>query len=351
MHKFFIHNAFFRIGSGPIFGVLVYLLIILINNTVEQVNEIFNNQELYVCIVLSYISLESMRVVILLTDKRLKKEPSLQTRVVYQIILTLLVSLTLVGIAISAYYRWVVGFSIGSTELNLFLLIYAAGGMLYNILYLSQVFLFRENKIKIEEERNLRASLESEFTSFRNDVNPDLLYESLESLILTIHRDADLAEEFIDNLAGIYRHSIINRNKELVSYEEELKAAHYLISILSFRFPEQIRLETNIDDARMMVIPGSLVVSIDNVVRNTLISRHAPLILRLYVEDDYLVLNHTINDKLLVHEDSTKSFERLQRAYSFFSEKPFIQVKANKENYIKFPIVRVASGQPVEINA
>jgi hypothetical protein len=101
----------------------------------------------------------------------------------------------------------------------------------------------------------------------------------------------------------------------------------------------------------MHVIPGSLVVSIDNVVRSTLISPHSPLILRLYVEDDYLVLNHTINDKLLFHEDSTRSFERLQRAYAFFSEKPFVQVKANKENYIKFPIVKVASGQPIEINA
>ncbi len=350
MHRYFIHNAFFRVGSAPVFGVLVYLLIILINNTVEQVSEIFNNQELYVCIFLSYISFESIRSVILINEKKLKKELSLQTRVIYQIILTLLVSLTLIGISISAYYRWVVGFSIGASELNLFLLIYAAGGLLYNILLLSQVFLFRENKIKIEEEKNLRASLESEFLSFRNDINPDLLYESLESLILTIHRDADLAEEFIDNLAGIYRYSIINRNKELISYEEELKAANYLHAILNFRFPDQIQLEIHIEDTQMLVIPGSLVVSIDNAVRNTLISPHTPLILRLYVEDDYLVLNHTINDKLLVHEDSTRSFERLQRAYSFFSEKPFVQVKANKENYIKFPIVRVASGQPAEIH-
>lgn len=349
MHRYFIHNAFFRIGAAPIFGILIYLLIILINNTVEQLGEIFNNQELYVCIGLSYISFESMRMVTLLLEKSLKKERSLQTRAAYQIILSLLVSLTLIGISISAYYRWVVGFSIGSTELNLFLLIYAAGGLLYNILFFSQVFLFRENKIKLEEERYLRANLESEFISFRNDVNPALLYESLESLILTIHRDPDQADEFIDNLAGIYRYSIINRNKELISYSEELKAAHYLIAILSFKYPKQIQLETNVEDENMFVIPGSLVVSIDNSVRNTLISEFSPLHLKLYVEDEYLVLNHTINDKLLVHEGSQQSFEQLQRSYSFFSEKPFVQVKANQENYIKFPLVRVATEQPIDI--
>lgn len=284
-------------------------------------------------------------------DKIIKKEPTLQTRAAYQIILSLLVSLTLVGVSISAYYRLVVGFSIGATELNLFLLIYAAGGLVYNILFFSQVFLFRENKIKIDEERNLRANLESEFVSFRNDVNPDLLYESLESLILTIHRNPDFADEFIDNLAGIYRFSILNRNKELIPYHEELTAANYLIAILSFKFPNQVHLDANTSTDNMFIIPGSLVVSIDNIVRSTLISEHSPLDLKLYVEDDYLVLNHKINDKLLMHEDSLQSFERLQRSYSFFSEKPFVQVKANRENYIKFPLVVVATDQPIDMNA
>ncbi len=351
MERYFIHNSFFRIGAAPVFGVMVYLLIILINNTVEQVSEIFNNQELYVCIGLSYIAFESMRLVIWVTNKKVLRERSIQTQVAYQIILTLLVSLTLVGIAISAYFNNVIGFSIGSSELNLFLLIYGAGGLLYNLLFFSQVFLFRENKIKIEEEKILRANLEAEFTSFRNDVNPELLYESLESLILTIHRNVDLADEFIDNLAGIYRYSIVNRNKELISFQEELNAAGYLTTILNYKHPDQISLDVKVDGHDIFIIPGSLVVSIDNIVRNTLLSPHAPLRLNLYVEDEYLVLSHTLNDRLLVHEGSLRSFERLQRSYSFFSEKPFVQVKANRENYIKFPIVRVAAEQPIEQKA
>lgn len=350
MHKFFIHNAFFRVGAPLVFGVLIYLLIILINNTVEQLSAIFDNQELYVCIGLSYIAFESMRLVIWVTQKRATKERSIQNRVIYQIILTLLISLTLVGISISAYFKWVIGFNIGNAELNLFLIIYGAGGLLYNILFFSQVFLFRENKIKLEEERILRANLESEFISFKNDVNPNLLYESLESLILTLHRSADQADEFIDNLAGIYRYSIVNRNKELISFEEELKAVNYLTTILNFKYQNQIRLDMNVDQDDIYLIPGSLIVSIDNTVRNTLIAEYTPLIIKLYLEDDYLVMSHLINDKLLLHDDSIRSFERLQRSYSFFSDKPFVQVKANRENYIKFPLVRVAANHPADLS-
>lgn len=351
MPKFFIHNAFFRIGAAPVFGVLVYLLIILINNTVEQLNEIFNNQELYVCIGLSYITFESMRLVIWGSNKRLSGEENIQTRIAYQVILTLLISLTLVGVSISAYFRWVIGFRIGSSELNLFLIVYGAGGLLYNILFFSQVFLFRENKLKIEEERLLRDSLESEFASFKNDVNPDLLYESLESLIIMVHKDIDRADELIDNMAGIYRYSIVNRNKELISLHEELHAVNYLITILNVKYQNQINLDLQIHEREIAIIPGSLVVSIDHLVRNTIITPEVPLDIRCYMEDDYLVMNHTINERLVIREDTQHAFERLQRSYSFFSEKPFVQVKANRENYIKFPLVRIADEQPIDLNA
>lgn len=350
MPKFFIHNAFFRLGAPPIFGILVYLLIILINNTVEQLSEIFNNQELYVCIALSYIAFESMRLVIGISNKRLSNEQNIQTRLIYQIILTLLVSLTLVGISISAYFRWIIGFSIGSSELNLFLIVYGAGGLLYNILFFSQVFLFKENKMKIDEERALRDNLESEFISFKNEVNPDLLYESLESLIITLHNNVDQADELIDNLAGIYRYSIVNRNKELIPLAEELQAVNYLTTILNTKYQNQIRLDLQIEEDGIHLIPGSLVVSIDHVVRSTLIAPQMPLDIKCYIEDGYLVMNHTLNDRLVTQEDSQHAFEKLQRSYSFFSEKPFVQVKANRENYIKFPLVRVTTEQPIDVN-
>lgn len=351
MPRFFIHNTFFRLSAPAAFGVLIYLLIILINNTVEQLNETFNNQELYVCIALGYIAFESMRLVVWASEKKLSQGQGIQSWVAYQIILTLLVSLTLVGASISAYFRWVIGFSIGQSELNLFLIVYGAGGLLYNVLFFSQVFLFRENKMKIDEEKALRDNLESEFASFKNDVNPLLLYESMESLIIALHKSTDQADELIDNLAGLYRYSILNRNKELVSLEEEVQAVNYLTTILNFKYQGQIAFDLQTSESNIHLIPGSLVVAIDHVVRNTLIAPPVPLVVRCYEEDGYLVMSHVVNDRLVVQEDSLQSFAKLQRSYSFFSEKPFIQVKANRENYIKFPLVRVASGPAIDIKA
>jgi len=340
MNKLFIHNAFFRLLSGVIVGVMVYLLILLVNNTLESIDTIFSNEELYVCIALSYLSLEWMRLVIARFEKNLKHVN--QRLLALQIVTTIASALLIVAIAISAYYKLVVGFSIGQGELQLFLIIYGFVNALYNVLYFSQYYLQLENKERIEQETKLREKIDADFFSFRNDINPDLLYESLENLILTIHHDATLAEEQIDYLAGVYRYTLVNRHKELVTFSEELTSAKNLLALLNYKFGGCLQLKNMVDEVNdFYLIPGSFLVTIDSIIRNTLISKKSPLAILLYQEDDYLVLEHTLNDKLILHRESINSFKRVQRSYSFFTDKTFVQVKAGKQNYIKFPIVTI----------
>jgi sensor histidine kinase YesM len=343
MTRLFIHNPFFRIFSGPIFGVMVYLLILLINNTVEDIDKIYSHEELYVCIALSYISFETIRLTLKILDRNLPDE-DFRKRILVRVFAGILVSLGLISVAISAYFRFVEGFSIGSTELNLFLTVYGFTGLLYTILYFSHYYLLRENKTEIDRENRLREKVEADFSSFRNDINPDLLYESLENLILTVHVDTDRAEEQIDSLAGIYRYSLVNRQQELVTLQDELDAVENLLHLLNHKYSDSIRfINSVLVPAEIHLIPGSLMVTIDSIVRNTLISKKSQLVIQLYAEedDDYIVLQHTLNDRLIQHSASMNSFLQLHRSYLFFSDKPFVQVKAGYENFIKFPLVRV----------
>jgi hypothetical protein len=343
MRRVFVHTALFRICAPPVLGVLTYLLILLFHNSVADINKIFSNQELYVCVGLAYIALEAMRLVIVLLD-RIGKKWETRKRIVIQLTATMLLNLVLVAATISSYYLMALGFSISSTERTNFLILFGVMGMLYNLLYFSHFYLQQENKTWLDEEKKLREKVEADFAMFRSEINPDLLYESLENLILTIHHNTDQAEEQIDYLAGIYRYSLVNRQKELISLDEEMRAADNLLHLLNFHHHGQLNiLADQFSRDNISLIPGSLLISIDSIIRNTLISQKTPLVIRIYLEedDDYLVLQHTINDKLMLHNESRAAFSRLQRSYSFFSDKPFVQVKAGRENYIKFPIIRV----------
>ena len=61
MNKLFIHTPVFRFLSPFFGGTVAYLLILLINNNIGQLQEEFLSQELYVCIALSFIVHEFSR--------------------------------------------------------------------------------------------------------------------------------------------------------------------------------------------------------------------------------------------------------------------------------------------------
>jgi hypothetical protein len=349
MKKLFIHNPIFRITAPPVYGVLVYLLILLVNNNLNELTGIFSNKELYVCIGLSYLSMESLRLSILCLN-RLFKPLSFKQRTFVQSPFSLIISLLVVYAGVFAYFRWVEGFSVSLNELQIFFVIFGFTALLYNVLYFSNDYLFRENTQLVERENRLREKVEADFATFKNEINPDLLYESLEVILQTLYHDVHTSEEQIDLLAGVYRYQLMNRDKELVNVTEELAALNNLKALLNFRYSQQITLTSKLASlGEAYVIPGSLLAAMDTVVRNTLLSPLTPLTLTLYLEEDgYLVLQHKLNDKLIRHEESLQSFARIQRVYSFFSDVPFIQIKAYGENYIKFPIIKIS--EPINVS-
>lgn len=340
MKRLFIHNPYFRLVAPPTYGLLVYLIILLINNNVEQLGNFFSNQEVYVSIVLTLISFESMRLTIVVLEKAL---PAVRNKAASQLLMTTIVSVIIVLLAISQYYKRVIGFDISVRELVLFGIIFTFSALLYNALYNGNLFINKENTFRLEQERKLRESLESEFLSFQQDINPDLLYDSLEELILCLHKNADTSEELIDSLAALYRYQLVHRQQEFVSLAEEMQAVNHLLRLANQKHHDHISLVNQLEHIETIyLMPGALITAVDSIIRNTLISVDSPLVLTLMQEDDdYFVLHHNLNDKLQLHTKSLLAFQHLQRSYSVYSDRPFIQIKAGKENYVKFPLINV----------
>lgn len=343
MKRYFIHNPFFRLLAPLVYGVLTYLLILLINNNVSQVNDFYNSEEVYISIALTYLSFESMRIIVLVLDRFLP--PRYQgIRTPVQFVLTAVISVSLVFAGLTLYFSYVVGFSISSVQLLIFFIIYAVTAVLYNILYFSNHYLQKENTVKLAAEKQHREVLEIEMVEFKNDINPDLLFESLESLINLMYRDVEQAEEYIDCLASAYRYVLSNRQEELVPVSIELEAARNLTKLLNEKHHGQLRFESSLepDELGAILIPGSLPVIIESLVRNTIISRFEPMVIRCYLEDDYITIQSKLNDRLIIHPNTELSLASLQKSYSLYSDLPMIKVKAYDENYIKLPVIRVA---------
>lgn len=342
MKRYFLHHPLFRLLGPPVYGVLVYLLVLLLNNHVGQINDIFSGEEVYLCIGLTYLSFESMRLV-MLGLRRWLPGLRLGLHLLWQVACTTAVSVLLIICMLRLYFEWRVGFSISHSQLLLFTALFTGTALLYNLLYFSHYYLQQENTMKLQAEKQQRDALEREMLAFKNDINPDLLYESLESLINLLYRDVEQAEEYIDCLATAYRYVLTHRRQELVTTAQEIEATKNLVRLLNEKHFGQLRFETNLepDELDALLIPGSLPVIIESIVRNTIISRFEPLVIRCYREDDYLTVQSKLNDRLVSHPASDHALTRLQKSYGLYSDQPMIQVKAYEENYIKLPVLRL----------
>lgn len=340
MKRYFIHNPLFRLVAPVIYGILIYLLILLINNNVTQVNDLFSSQEVYVCIGLSYIAFESIRLTIILINKYSKPEFS---SIIIQLLTTTLLSVGLVVVSLKFYFHFVYGFSISTTQLLIFMAIFIVTALLYNLLYFSNYYLQKENTLRINAEKQQQQVLELEMMEFKNDINPDLLYESLESIIGLMYKDVEQAEEYIDCLAGTYRYVLANRHQELVTMADEVNAAKNMVKLLNEMYYGQIKFNPTFDETELdaVLIPGSLPMIIESMVRNTIITRFEPFVINCYIEDEYLTIQSKLNERLILHETSANAITRLQKSYSLYSDLPLIKVKAYDENYVKLPLIRI----------
>lgn len=151
MRKLFIHQPLFRFLSPLFSGVVVYLLILLLNNNVAQLQEEFLGEDLYVCIGLSYIVQELSRALLLLF-KRIPDFKGLFLNILLQIIISLAITISVVIVSISYYFEYVIGFSVDTSELLMFASIYSVFTFIYILLFISHQYLYKINSEKLQQK-------------------------------------------------------------------------------------------------------------------------------------------------------------------------------------------------------
>lgn len=346
MKGIFINNALFRIICPPFYGTVVYLLILLINNSIYMLNETFFTEEVYISIGLTFLIFEANRLAIIIIEKAYRKQENLSPQIITQLGVNTLITVLITSIALSIYFIFVLGFSNYNTELTYFNIIFIVTSWMYNMIYFSHIYLHKQNKEILDIESTLRESIEREFLSFKNDVNPELLYESLESLITLVHIDPVEAEDFIDRLSLAYRYILSNKQNEFVDLEEDLSACQNLIYLLNIKNNNNIKFDIQIPSEAMsrQVIPGTIPGVIEYIVRKSIINKNQQLAIKCLVEEDgYLAFQYKVNDRLSIDGLNNVIIERLQEAYSYFSDKPVVKVEAYGDCYIKIPALELST--------
>ncbi len=338
MKKLFLHNPYFRLIAPVFSGVLIYLLILLINNNVEQLESNFISQELFFCIFLAYIIQEGSRILLSRKTKLKNVVPTAKT-VIIEILILLLFAFFLVTTSVFSYYQYVLGYSPSAGELIMFNSIFGTVTIIYILLFISHEYLIRTHQKKLEQEKENKEILEAEFQHFRSGINPDLLFDSFNALITLVHIDQNKANQLIDRLAHVYRYILAPKIDEFVDLHTEIQPLEQFVDLFSALPYRSVQLKT---DRGMSgkIIPGTLLHIVEKIIRSTIPSQDQHLMIELRDNLEYLTL--TFEDQQKVEMPlSEKALSDISTSYALYSDTPLYVNSVGKYCEIGIPKINM----------
>ena len=338
MKKLFVHHPLFRFLSPLFNGILVYMLILLINNNIGQLQEAFLGQELYVCIVLAYLIQEYARLSLLWFAK-VSRPKSFLWKLVLQLLSSVFIGIGLVSGTMYLYFHYVLGYSPNGLELLIFNSIFSLISIIYLVLFLSHQFLYKVNRLRISREIEAKEEVEANFHRFKKGVNPELLFESLESILVLMKKNPETAERLSDHFSNVYRYRLSKRNRELVPFYKELEVLKELLHLFAHLPYRKVSLVSDVIP-KTFVIPGSVLTVVERIIRSTIASEETHLTLNILEEDEAILLRY-LPEEVLRGDFETEQLRDIANSYQFYSDKPVTVIVKNAHKIIELPKLKL----------
>jgi Histidine kinase/2TM domain len=198
---------------------------------------------------------------------------------------------------------------------------------------------YQENKVK--EQKIIAGTASAKFESLKNQIDPHFLFNSLNVLSSLIEENPENAQRFTTSLSKVYRYVLEQKDKELVSVEEELAFAKTYMNLLKMRFENSLfyELPDSIPNQDSKVVPLSLQLLLENTVKHNVVSEHKPLHIRIFVVGDYLAVQNDYQKKEVLQTRQGVGLQNIINRYAIITRRK-VMIEQNEKTFtVKLPIL------------
>ncbi|GGW40460.1 histidine kinase [Arenibacter certesii] len=208
------------------------------------------------------------------------------------------------------------------------------------LFYVVWFFKYRqENRVK--EQKIIAGTASAKFDALKNQLDPHFLFNSLNVLTSLIEEDPVQAQKFTTSLSKVYRYVLEQKNKDLVTVDEELTFAKTYIKLLRMRFEDSIVLDIPAQSCNpeAKIVPLSLQLLLENAVKHNVVTAERPLRIRVYEEEGMLCVSNNYQAKRVVKKSSGVGLKNIQQRYQILSKRVVQIEKTTSEFTVKLPLL------------
>ena len=208
---------------------------------------------------------------------------------------------------------------------------------IYRLIY--SIHKKQENKVK--EQKIIAGTASAKFETLKNQIDPHFLFNSLNVLSSLIEENPDNAQRFTTALSKVYRYVLEQKDKDLVSIDEELDFAKTYMNLLQMRFENSLTYEVLINkvDSEAKVVPLSLQLLLENAIKHNIISEQKPLHIQIYIENDVLVIQNNFQKKAVLQDGQGVGIQNIISRYHIITDRK-VTIEQNEQAFtVKLPIL------------
>lgn len=194
---------------------------------------------------------------------------------------------------------------------------------------------------QVKEQKRIAGSAAASFDALKNQLDPHFLFNSLNVLTSLIEENPKAATKFTTSLSKVYRYVLEQKNKDLVTLQEELDFAQLYISLLKMRFEDAIEYNPpeTLKNPDAKVVPLSLQLLLENAVKHNMVTPSKKLHITIFEQDGALVVKNNIQPKQVVKKSSGVGLQNIKQRYQLLTDRPVLIAEVNGEFTVAIPLL------------
>lgn len=199
----------------------------------------------------------------------------------------------------------------------------------------------KSTKKEVVEQKFIAKSANAQFQSLKNQLDPHFLFNSLNVLSSLIDENPDQAQRFTASMSKIYRYVLEQKDKELITVEEEIEFAKTYCDLLKTRFEDSVSFKFDINESvlKMYVVPLSLQLLLENCIKHNFATSSKPLLIKMYSENGYLFIENNLQQREQMKESAGIGLSNIVQRYSLLTKQNVFIEKSSEFFRVKIPIL------------
>lgn len=199
----------------------------------------------------------------------------------------------------------------------------------------------RSRRMLLENEQLRTENLVNQYEALKSQLNPHMLFNSLNTLYSLIRESPDKAQNFLQELSRVMRYTLHDNLSHTVTLNEEMSFVRSYIYLLQMRYEDNLDFDINIPQELLQrqVPPMAVQMLVENAVKHNEISNRNPLTIHIYAERNGLCVSNRIQPKLSDSSSTCIGLANLSKRYQLLFKQD-ITIEENEKIFkVTLPLI------------